>query len=214
MRRIVSAPAILLDELRALYPDSSKTTLRQLLQNRRVRVNGDVEKDAKRQLDPGDRIEVLSKSDERWLPEGLSILHEDTDVIVVLKANGLLTVATERERENTAQAYLNAYLGARHEERIHVVHRLDRGTSGLMVVAKHDAAHQLQVFQRHLGDVRRLQSCFGKVETLPPLHTVLRLNRKGSSEQQRRKKEERKAKAGVLHIVLLIWSAVTCHRFK
>src|SRR5205085_5267240 len=142
MRRIVSAPAILLEELRALYPDSSNTTLRQLLQNARVRVNGEAEKDAKRQLDAGDRIEILLKSDERWMPEGISILHEDTDVVVILKANGLLTVATERERENTAQAYLNAYLGARREERIHVVHRLDRETSGVLVFAKNFHARE------------------------------------------------------------------------
>src|SRR5213075_69751 len=120
MRRIVSAPGPLLDALQALFPDSSKTTLRQLLQNGRVRVNGEVEKNAKQPLEAGDGIEVVAKSDDRVLPEGLSILHEDTDVIVIFKANGLLTVATERERENTAQAYLNAYLGARHEERIHV----------------------------------------------------------------------------------------------
>jgi 23S rRNA pseudouridine1911/1915/1917 synthase len=142
MRRIVSAPALLLDELRALYPDSSKTTLRQLLQNGRVRVNSEIDKDAKRTLDAGDWIEVMSKSDERSLPERLAILHEDTDVIVVLKANGLLTVATERERENTAQAYLNAYLGARREERIHVVHRLDRETSGVLVFAKNFHARE------------------------------------------------------------------------
>jgi len=142
MRRIVSAPALLLDELRALYPDSSNTTLRQLLQNGRVRVNSEIDKDAKRTLDAGDWIEVVSKSDERSLPEGLAILHEDTDIIVVLKANGLLTVATERERENTAQAYLNAYLGARREERIHVVHRLDRETSGVLVFAKNFHARE------------------------------------------------------------------------
>jgi 23S rRNA pseudouridine1911/1915/1917 synthase len=172
MRRIVSAPAILLDELGALYPDSSKTTLRQLLQNRRVRVNGDVEKDAKRQLDAGDRIEVLSKSDERWLPEGLSILHEDTDVIVVLKANGVLTVATERERENTAQAYLNAYLGARHEERIHVVHRLDRETSGVLVFAKNFHARERlkEQFAEHSVDRLYVAIIEGAIE--PPSGTI------------------------------------------
>ena len=154
MRRIVSATANLLDELQALYPDSSKTTLRQLLQNGRVRVNGDVEKNAKLELESGDAIEVLAKSDERALPDGLSILHEDTDVIVILKANGLLTVATERDRENTAQAYLNTYLGARHEDRIHVVHRLDRETSGVLVFAKnfHSREQLKEQFAAHTVD--------------------------------------------------------------
>jgi 23S rRNA pseudouridine1911/1915/1917 synthase len=66
----------------------------------------------------------------------LTLLHEDRDVLVVVKANGLLTVATAREKETTAQAYLNHYLGARGEDRVHVVHRLDRETSGVLVFAK------------------------------------------------------------------------------
>ncbi|HEY6843417.1 MAG TPA: RluA family pseudouridine synthase [Thermoanaerobaculia bacterium] len=142
MRRIVTTQTSVLEFLAGMQPDSSKTTLRQLLQNERVRVNHEVEKNAKQLLEPGDQVEILSKSDERSLPEGLTILHEDTDVIVVLKANGLLTVATERERENTAQAYLNAYLGAAGEERIHVVHRLDRETSGVLVFAKNFHARE------------------------------------------------------------------------
>ena len=172
MRRIVSVPARLLDELQALYPDSSKTTLRQLLQNGRVRINGEVEKDAKRQTEEGDRIEVLAKADERSLPDGLSIFHEDTDVIVVLKANGLLTVATERERENTVQAYLNAYLGARHEDRIHVVHRLDRETSGVLVFAKNFHARERlkEQFAEHTVDRIYIAIIEGAME--PPAGTI------------------------------------------
>jgi 23S rRNA pseudouridine1911/1915/1917 synthase len=113
-----------------------------MLQSGRVRVNGELEKDAKRQLEESDILEITPKSEKRALPQGLTILHEDVDVIVVWKANGLLTVATERESENTAQAYLNIYLGARREERIHVVHRLDRETSGVLVFAKNFHARE------------------------------------------------------------------------
>ena len=133
----------LLEALQQLFPDSSRTTLRQMLQSARVRVNGEVEKDAKREIAGDEVVDVVSKTVARQLPPGLTILHEDVDVIVVLKANGLLTVATERERETTAQAYLNAYLGAkRREERIHVVHRLDRETSGVLVFAKNFHARE------------------------------------------------------------------------
>lgn len=172
MRRIVSAPATLLDELRALFPDSSNTTLRQMLQNGRVRVNGEVDKDAKRPLDPDDILEVTSKAEQRALIPGLTILHEDTDVIVVLKANGLLTVATERERENTAQAYLNEYLGARREERIHVVHRLDRETSGVLVFAKNFHARERlkEQFAEHSVDRLYLAIIEGTME--PPSGTI------------------------------------------
>lgn len=129
--------------LAGIYPESSRTTLRQMLQNGRVRVNGEIEKNAKRRLDEDDVVEVAEKAAHRNLPPGLSILHEDGDVIVVLKANGLLTVATERERETTAQAYLNVYLGQKKgEERIQVVHRLDRETSGVLVFAKNAYARE------------------------------------------------------------------------
>ncbi len=144
----------LLEALTALYPDSSKTTLRQWLQSGRVRVNGEIEKNARRDVEDDDGMEVVSKTMQRALPPELSILHEDEHVIVVLKANGLLTVATERERDTTAQAYLNTYLGSRGEERIHVVHRLDRETSGVLVFAKHFAAREAlkEQFAEHTVD--------------------------------------------------------------
>jgi RluA family pseudouridine synthase len=126
----------LLEALAERFPDSSRTTLRQMLQSGRVRVGGEVEKDAKRMVEQGEEIDVARKSVQRALPEGLALLHEDEDIIVVLKSHGLLTVATERERETTAQAYLNDYLKQKGEGRIHVVHRLDRETSGVLVFAK------------------------------------------------------------------------------
>lgn len=136
MRRTISEPTPLLDALAAMYPDSSKTTLRQMLQGARVRVNRQIEKNARRVVAPGETIEIGQKTIQIELPPGLSILHEDEQIVVVLKAHGLLTVATEREKETTAQAYLNAYLEAKGEGRIHVVHRLDRETSGVLVFAK------------------------------------------------------------------------------
>lgn len=136
MRITVSGPGLLLDALASLYPDSSKTTLRQMLQGGRVRVNGEIEKNARRELETGDAVDVAQKSVHVDLPEGLAVLHEDEHLLVVLKSHGLLTVATERERETTTQAYLNAYLKKKGEDRVHVVHRLDRETSGVLVFAK------------------------------------------------------------------------------
>jgi len=172
MRRIVSAPASLLDALAEVYPDSSKTSLREILKSGRVRVNGETEKDAKLQLDADDVLDIAQKSDRQVLPPGLLILHEDVDVMVVFKANGLLTVATERERENTAQAWLNTYLGARREERIHVVHRLDRETSGVLVFAKnfHAREHLKEQFAAHTVDRVYIAIIEGVIQ--PPSGTI------------------------------------------
>lgn len=144
----------MLDALAERFPDSSKTTLRQMLQSGRVRVDGEIEKNARRELDEDSTIDVAQKAVHRNLPEGLSVLHEDADVIVVLKTHGMLTVATERERDTTVQAYLNVYLGARNKERIQVVHRLDRETSGVLVFAKNAYAREQlkEQFKEHSVD--------------------------------------------------------------
>ena len=156
MRHVVSEAQPLLDALARLFPESSKTTLRQMLQGGRVRVNGEVEKNARRELDTGDLVEIGQKSVAPVLPPGLAILHEDDDVLVVLKSHGLLTVATERERETTAQAYLNVYLKAKGSERVHVVHRLDRETSGVLVFAKHFEAREALKEKFAAHDIERV----------------------------------------------------------
>lgn len=172
MRLTLTGPLALLDALAAMFPDSSRTTLRQMLQNGRVRVNGELEKDAKRMLDADDFVDVADKAAHRVLPPGLAILHEDTDVIVVLKAQGLLTVATERERENTVQAYLNTYVGARARERIHVVHRLDRETSGVLVFARNFHARERLKEQFAAHSVDRLYIAIIEGAIDPPKGTI------------------------------------------
>jgi RluA family pseudouridine synthase len=81
-------------------------------------------------------------------PKGLTILHEDQDIIVVNKTNGLLTVSTDSEKEKTAHFLLNDYVkkgNARSKNRVFIVHRLDRETSGILVFAKNEKAkHYLQ----------------------------------------------------------------------
>jgi 23S rRNA pseudouridine1911/1915/1917 synthase len=162
----------LLDALARLYPDSSRTTLRQMLQNSRVRVNGETEKDARRVVDPDEIVEVIAKSDQRVLPAGIAILHEDRDVIVILKSAGLLTVPTEREREATVQAYLNAYLGSGGEERVQVVHRLDRDTSGVLVFAKNFFARERLKEQFMVHSVERIYVAIIEGAIKPPDGTI------------------------------------------
>ena len=76
-------------------------------------------------------------------PRGLTILHEDRDVIVVSKDSGLLTIGTDRGHERTAHAALMDYVrkgNPKSRERVFVVHRLDRETSGVLVFARSEKA--------------------------------------------------------------------------
>jgi len=75
----------------------------------------------------------------RHQPMGLTILHEDRDLIVVDKQPGLLTIATDDERSRTAYHVLTNYVrkgNSKSNERVFIVHRLDRDTSGVLVFAR------------------------------------------------------------------------------
>ena len=76
-------------------------------------------------------------------PRGLAILHEDKDIIVVVKPVGLLTIGTDREKSRTAHYLLNDYVrkgNPKSHNRVYVVHRLDKDTSGVLVFAKSEIA--------------------------------------------------------------------------
>jgi len=76
-------------------------------------------------------------------PNGLTLLFEDRDIIVVEKPCGLLTMGTERDKSRTVHAILNDHVRKgdhRSRNRVYIVHRLDRETSGILILAKSEAA--------------------------------------------------------------------------
>ena len=78
----------------------------------------------------------------KYQPKGLTILHEDRDIIVVEKPCGLLTIGTDRDKSRTVHTILNEYVrkgDPRSRNRIYIVHRLDRETSGILIFAKSEA---------------------------------------------------------------------------
>jgi len=96
-------------------------------------------------------LDLTTISGRRRAP-GLQVIFEDSELIVVEKPCGLLTVATARERSKTLYAALFDYVKhQRPPEKIFVVHRLDREASGLLVFAKTGSAkyHLQQQFKEH-----------------------------------------------------------------
>jgi len=84
-----------------------------------------------------------NKRRPRPLPLGLKMIYEDADLLVVDKPGGLLSMATDRERERTAYFFMTDYVrkgNARSRNRIFIVHRLDRETSGVLLFAKTESA--------------------------------------------------------------------------
>ncbi len=139
-RRLLPAPTadgpLLAWLLEALRP-MSRTRVKQLLRHGRVSVNGVATTRHDHPLRPGDRV-TLARAAPPASPleeAGVVIVYQDDALLVIDKPPGLLTVATDTERLDTAFARLNAHL-ATGVGRPFVAHRLDRDTSGLLLFAR------------------------------------------------------------------------------
>lgn len=132
--------APLLEWLLVALQPMSRSKVKQLLHHGLVHVNGVSTTRHDHRLSPGDRVSI---SRERPPPRpqgfkrsGIAIVYEDDALIVIDKPPGLLTVATDADKTDTAFVHLNAELQARKAGQAFVVHRIDRGTSGLLIFAR------------------------------------------------------------------------------
>ncbi len=146
----------------SVWAEQSRSKIQRLIKDGRVEVDGRAAK-PNRPLKPGqnvsvdvpDLIEPAPKAEALPLP----IIYQDRDVIVVNKPAGMVVHPSAGHATGTL---VNALLhhvedlsGIGGEKRPGIVHRLDRGTSGLMVVAKHDAAHEELARQFHDREVEK-----------------------------------------------------------
>jgi tRNA pseudouridine32 synthase / 23S rRNA pseudouridine746 synthase len=86
---------------------------------------------------------AITRPPAKHQPKGLTILHEDRDIIVVEKPCGLLSIGTDRDKSRTVHTILNEYVrkgNPRSRNRVYIVHRLDRETSGILILAKSEQA--------------------------------------------------------------------------
>jgi len=146
----VQEPAARLDQyLARLEPSISRTRVQRLIVEGRVRLNGSAARPGSR-LRPGDRLtwEVPPPVPSTLRPEpiDLAVVYEDADLLVIDKPAGLVVHPGPGHGTGTLVHALlargPAWSSVGGEERPGIVHRLDRDTSGLLVVARNDAAHQ------------------------------------------------------------------------
>jgi 23S rRNA pseudouridine1911/1915/1917 synthase len=147
----VTQPSPLLPFLFAQWPETKKTTVKQWLKYGSVRINGQINTKHDHPLAIGDQVTIQIEkvtASRAQLPAGLKVHHEDDALLIIHKPENLLSIASEAEREKTAYFFLTDYVregGSRPQERVWIVHRLDRETSGLMIFARTpEAKHILQ----------------------------------------------------------------------
>lgn len=134
----------LLDFLFASMPQRKRTTVKELLRHNQVKVNDEVVTQFDLTLSTDDTVYVnLTREFPRFYNRRLKIVHEDEDVIVVNKGYGLLSMGNDKVKEGTAYSILKEYVKwVDPRQKIFIVHRLDRDTSGLMMFAKNVKAKE------------------------------------------------------------------------
>ena len=186
--------------LRTQLPAHSRAYLQKLIEEGRVMVNARPRK-ASQRVRTGDRVtvEIPPPRPLQAQPEAipLEVLYEDDDLVVIDKPAGLVVHPAAGHAEHTL---VNALLhhcrgrlaGIGGALRPGIVHRLDRGTSGCIVVAKTDLAHQDLVRQFQAREVRKIYRavCRGRFDRpAGKIETVI-----GRSERDRKKMSARVAR--------------------
>ncbi len=134
----VTEADILMNFLLAKMGGMSRNSVKSLLAHRQVSVNDKITTQYNHSLAAGDVVLINSTRGNIELSHPkLRVMYEDAYLIVVEKKEGLLTVSTGKGDETTAFSILKNYVKkASPRNRIYVVHRLDRETSGVLVFAK------------------------------------------------------------------------------
>lgn len=155
---IVKENEILIEFLKKTFSNLSKNSVKSLLHNEKVFVNGNMTTKYNYELNVGDVVEIREK-----VAKNIDIIYEDKDIIVINKPSGLLTVATEKEKNKTAYHLVMEYLKKKNKNnRIFIIHRLDKDTSGIIMFAKNERAKHL--YQDNWNDIVKKRCYYAVID--------------------------------------------------
>ena len=155
---IVKENEILIEFLKKTFSNLSKNSVKSLLHNEKVFVNGNMTTKYNYELNIGDVVEIREK-----VAKNIDIIYEDKDIIVINKPSGLLTVAPEKEKNKTAYHLVMEYLKKKNKNnRIFIIHRLDKDTSGIIMFAKNERAKHL--YQDNWNDIVKKRCYYAVID--------------------------------------------------
>jgi len=137
----VSKQSELLEFLFAHITNDSKNNIKHYLSNHQILVNGSCVTQYNFLLVKEDMVQMVKNPvrEEHKERVKLDIIYEDDELIVINKPSGLLSIESDNEKSNTAYRMLTDYVQQKNKKnRIFVVHRIDKDTSGVLVVAKNE----------------------------------------------------------------------------
>lgn len=181
--------------LAGLITDTSRSQLKKWIEDGNITVNGSTIK-PKYKLQPGDQVKVVPEQPQKidLKPEKipLDIVYEDDDVIVVNKPQGMVVHPAPGHPDHTlvnALLYHSPLSHINGEFRPGIVHRIDKDTSGLLMVAKNDRAHRSLAAQ--------LKAKTNKREYVALVHGVINEDQGTIDAPLGRSKQDRKKQAVV-----------------
>lgn len=137
MKLIVKQASNLMDYL-VINTDYTKKKVKSLLKYKSITIDGKVPLGHDIPIKKGQIIEI-SKEKKITKIGTIDIVYEDTDYLVVNKPSGMLTISTDKERNRTLYHMVREYVHSKqNHEKIFIVHRLDRETSGLVLFCKNE----------------------------------------------------------------------------
>lgn len=137
MKLIVKEEMALLDFLVA-NTDYSRNKIKSLLKYKSITINGRVPITSNLSLKKGQVVEI-SKERKDVKIGTIDIIYEDKDYLAVNKPSGMLTVSTDKEKNRTLYHLVREYVKSKSKfDKIFIVHRLDRETSGLVLFCKNE----------------------------------------------------------------------------
>ena len=162
----VTQPDTLLPFLLARVKGKSRNNVKSLLSRRLVAVDGVPLSRFDAPLLPGQQVSILPASAPKADALPFPILYEDEHLIVVNKPAKLLSVANDKEKTRTAYHLVTDYVKARRvDDRIFVLHRLDRDTSGVLMFARD--AETKELFQARWNEIVTRRGYLAVVEGTP-----------------------------------------------
>ena len=162
----VTEPATLFPFLLEHMKGKSRNNVKSLLSRRLVAVDGVPVSQFDTPLTAGQRVTILPVSAPKADALPFPLLYEDEHLIVVTKPAKLLSVATDREKTRTAYHIVTDYVKSRKVgDRIFVLHRLDRDTSGVLMFARD--AETKELFQSRWNEIVTRRGYLAVVEGVP-----------------------------------------------
>lgn len=140
------SPISLMDFISRMRPDSKRGDIKKWMKYGHLKVNGTVTSAFDAPIEPGAVVEFnATRPFPKFHHHRIEIVYEDNDVIVINKGYGLLSVPTQshRKEDNAYEILRNYVKGVNPANKLFIVHRLDRDTSGLMMFAKSEEAQNV-----------------------------------------------------------------------